>query len=106
MEDKNSFWWRLVHLDPAIYRALIMAIIWVLASFGVAVSDKIPNSVIVLVGAVFALVQALWTKGAVTPNAKVVSYLPDPAKPREIEAGDAVTTASDSNILEAARADG
>jgi len=102
----NGFWWRLVHLDPALWRGLIVAVVFVLAAFGIAVSPDIPDSVIGLVGAVLAVLQALWTKPAVTPNAKVVTFLEDPAKPRIISAGDAVTTASDTAIVAAARQSG
>lgn len=103
---RYNFWWRLVHLDPAIHRGLIMAVVLVLTSFGIHVSDAIPDSLIILLVAVSAMVQALWTKGAVTPNAKVVSYLDDPAKPREISPGDAVTTASDEMVVATARSAG
>jgi len=106
MQPQDSFWWRLVHLDPAIYRGLIMALVFALAGFGIRLSDDIPDSLIVLVGAVFALIQALWTKPAVTPNAKVVTYMPDLDKPRGIVSGEANTTASDERILTASRQSG
>lgn len=103
-DSRDSFWWRLVHLDPAVYRGIIMAVVLLLVSVGIAVSDNIPNAVIGVVAAVFALVQAMWTKNAVVPNDKVVSYLPDPVNaPGVVYAGAAVTTASDDAVLDAAR---
>jgi hypothetical protein len=104
--EENTFWWRLVHLDPALLRGLIMAVIFALASLGIIVTPALPDSLITLVGAVFAIIQALWTKPAVVPNAKVVTYLEDPAQPRVISPGEAVTTASDSAIIAAARESG
>lgn len=100
---ERSLWWKLVNLNPSIYRGFVMAVVLVLTSFGIHVSDAIPDSLIILLAALFALVQALWTRSAVTPNAKVVSYLPDPDKPRAILSGDAVTTASDEKVIAVSR---
>lgn len=78
-----------------------MAIVAVLASFGVYVSSAIPDSIIGLIVIAIPIIQGLWTKKAVTPNAKVVTYLPDPSEPTEILPGEAVTTASPREIVEA-----
>lgn len=103
-QTQDTFWWRLVNLDPAVYRGIIMAVVLLLASLGIAVSDDIPVSVIGAVAALFALIQAMWTKSAVVPNAKVLAYLPDPVdRPGVVHAGAAVTTASDDAVLDAAR---
>jgi hypothetical protein len=103
---KSDFWWRLVNLNPALYRGVIMSTIWALTSLGIAVSDTVPNAFIVLIGAVFAMAQAFWTKPAVTPNAKVVVYMDDPNNPKQVSAGEGVTTASDKAIIEAAQTSG
>lgn len=106
-EPQDNFIWRLTHLNPAVYKGLVLAVVWVLASVGVAVSPNVPDSIIGLIAAVLAVVQALWTRGSVTPNAKVVSYLADPVNaPQHISPGEAVTTASDRAIISAAKNSG
>lgn len=103
---KDGFWYRLVHLDPALFRGLVMAVVALLASVGIAVTPALPDALIAVVAIVFAIVQALWTKPAVTPNEKVVVYVPDPVKkPDELAPGEATVLASDREIIKAARAD-
>jgi hypothetical protein len=106
MEPQDTFWWRLVHLDPAVYRGLVVAVVGLLATLGVAVTPGLPDSLVIVIIMSMAVIQGLWTRSGVTPNAKVVSYLPDPFKPSAISPGDATTTASDSKVLTAARASG
>lgn len=106
MEPQDTFWWKLTHLDPAVYKGLVVAVIGLLAAFGVAIAPDIPDQVIGLVVALMAIVQAIWTRRDVTPNAKVVAYLPDPFKPAAIAPGEATTTASDNKILDAAKSAG
>jgi hypothetical protein len=90
-----SMLYRFTHLQPSVYRGIVTAIFGVLASLGIVVSDDIPDQIIVLVLAILPLVQALWTKGAVTPNDKVVAYVEDPYEGRHsIEPGPAVPAAS------------
>ena len=105
-EPKDTFWWRFANLNPAIYKGLIVAVFAVLASVGIAVSPDIPDQLIGLIVAITAMLQALWTRESVTPNAKVVSYLDDPSKPKAILPGEAVTTATDAAIIIAARDSG
>lgn len=103
MQDKNSFLWKLVNLDPALLRGLIMAVIWILASIGVAVTPELPNSLIGAIAAILAVVQAIWTRPEVTANARVSVYLPDPVNaPNVVAAGEAVTTATTAAIIDAA----
>lgn len=101
--NKTGFWYRLVHLNPALFRGLVMATVLLFASVGIRVSPEVPDSVILFLGAVFAIVQALWTAPSVTSNEKVVVYVPDPVnKPGEVAPGNATTSASNFEILEAA----
>lgn len=102
-EPQDTFWWRLTHLDPAIYKGIVVAVVALLTSIGVVISPTIPDSVVILIVAVMSMVQALWTKTSVTPNAKVIAYLDDPLKPKEILPGEAITTATDAAIVKAAR---
>lgn len=106
-EPTDTFWWKLVHLDPTLLRGLIMAAVLLLSSLGILVSPEVPNSLIGFIATALAIVQALWTRPAVTPNAKVAVVVPDPVNaPEIVEAGDATTTATTKDIVEAARASG
>lgn len=98
----KGFWWRLVNLNPALFRAVVISVFALLASLGIVVNDALPDQLVGVVVAVLALVQGLWTKAAVTPNEKVLAYVPDPVdKPQEVAAGAATTTAPDTVILDA-----
>lgn len=101
--NKTGFWHRLVQLDPALLRGLVMATVFLLGTLGVVVTPELPDALVGWIAVVLAIVQALWTRGAVTPNKKVLVYVPDPIeKPNAVEAGEAVTLASTVAILEAA----
>lgn len=100
----NNLWWRLMNLDPALWRGLIIAVFALLGTIGVSVIPGLPDQIIGLIWIVSAIVQALWTRQAVTPNAKVAVSVPDPVNsPNVVEAGEATTTAPDRQILEAAK---
>lgn len=105
MNPNDNFWYRLTKLDPAVFRGLIVAIVALLASVGVAISPGVPDALIGFIWAVSALVQAAWTRQAVTANAKVAVVVPDPVNnPQIIEAGEAIATAPPAAIVEAATA--
>jgi hypothetical protein len=77
-ENKN--WFRkMIEADPVLVRGLIVAIFGLVAmvlniQFADGVVENIANGVI----SMFALVASLWARGKVTPNKKVVSYMPRP----------------------------
>lgn len=102
---KSGFWYRLITMEPALVRIVILAIIGALASFGITVSDELPDNLITLVLALLALAQWLWVRTAVTSNKKVVVYQPDPIEsPEVVLPGEAkAIEASDYEIVEAAR---
>lgn len=105
MDPNNSLWYRLTKLEPAVYRGLIVAVVAILATVGVSIAPGLPDQIIALIWAVSAIVQALWTRQSVTANAKVAVSVPDPVNaPQVVEAGEAMTTAPDKQILEAAKA--
>lgn len=102
-----GFWWRLVHLDPAVYRGFIVATAALLVGLGLTFGADLPENLVVFIGAIFALAQGLWTRGAVVANDKVLAYLPDPVNmPNAVAAGVAITGASNEKIVEAARVQG
>jgi hypothetical protein len=103
----KGFMNRLAMLEPAVLRGVIIAIIWVLTSFGIAISPQVPDSLIALSAALLALIQALWTRPSVTANARVAVLVPDPINaPEVVTAGAAVTTASNADIIQAAQSAG
>jgi hypothetical protein len=104
---EGGFWWRLVHLEPALIRGLAVAVVGLLGSVGILVIPGLPDGLVGVWLALAAIVQALWTKGAVTANARVAVRVPDPVNaPFVVEAGEAATTAPSAAIVEAARAAG
>lgn len=106
-EPQDTFWWRLVHLDPALLRGLVVALVLLLGGLGVSIATDVPDTVVTAIAAFLAIVQALWTRPAVTANARVVVAAPDPVnRPGRVVAGEAVTTATSDAILDAARSDG
>jgi hypothetical protein len=90
--EDAGFWWKLIHLNPALWRALIVAVAGILAYLGIGFAVGFQDSVFGLIVAVIAIVQGVWTKGAVTANKKVVVYKPDPVEsPDVLAAGPAVS---------------
>lgn len=103
----NSLWYRLVHLNPTLWRGLVVATVGLLLSIGVRISPDIPDNVILFIVALAAVLQGIWTRPAVTANAKVVTFLPDPVnEPAAISPGEAITTATDRAVIDAARTSG
>lgn len=101
--DRNTVWWRILHLEPAMWRGVVVAVLALLASFGVYVRPELPDALVLAIVAVSALLQAVWTKPAVTANARVVVWAPDPVgQPTNVQPGEAVTHASDRKIIDAA----
>jgi len=103
-ENKDSVWWKLVNLDPALLRGLITAGVMFLASFGLILAPGVPDAAVGFISVIFLMAQALWIRPSVTPNAKVAVSVPDPVNaPHVVEAGEAKTTASNADILDAAK---
>lgn len=99
--EMDTFWWKFVHLDPSILRGAVIAIASLLGALGFAVSDQKLAAFLTAIAAILAMVQALWTRSAVTPNAKVVVYKPDPVnRPADLAPGEAVS----SNVVAVANA--
>lgn len=81
MESKSpNAWQRILVLNPALVRGLLVSLAAILATVlgHTVISDDLITAIIDGFVAVSALVGAVWTRGAVTPNDKVVAYKPDP----------------------------
>lgn len=94
MESNPNFLQRLAALDPAILRGTILAIVGLVA---VVTGSAIDNSTVELIinaaVALLALVAALVIRPAVTPNAKVIAFKPNPIDaPSWVAAGEATIT--------------
>lgn len=94
-----SFWYKLVHLQPALWHGLVVAIFALLASVGVVVSPDIPDNLVAVIIAVAALVQALWTRSVVVPEDKVVAYVEKPWSGEQLKAGPAAPSPATSKAL-------
>lgn len=91
--EDPGFWWKLVHLDPVLLRGAVIAGAALAGSLGFAIGDQKVEAFLAAAAALMYLVQALWTRKAVVPNAKVVAYKPDPVDaPTVIAPGPAVST--------------
>lgn len=65
---------RLLTLEPALVRGVITALVFVAALWGLDIADvgeKVSQTLLVLL-ALVPMIQAWWTRGVVTPDAKVV----------------------------------
>lgn len=106
-EPRDTIWWRLVHLDPALLRAFIVAAFLLAGGLGLSFATDLPDTLITFISAFLMLVQGLWTRGAVTANARVAVLVPDPIDAPDVVApGEAVTTASSADVTYAARHSG
>lgn len=80
MVGENKNWFRrVIEADPVLVRGLIVAVFGLVAmalniQFADGTVENFANGVISL----FSLLAALWSRGKVTPNKKVVSYMPHP----------------------------
>lgn len=91
--EDPGFWWKLVHLDPVLLRGAVISIAALIGTFGLAVGDQKVEAFLGAIAALLFLVQALWTRKSVVPNAKVVAYKPDPVNaPTVLAPGPAVST--------------
>jgi len=102
--DRGTFWWRLVHLEPTVLRGAITGVIGLAGALGILLSPDLPDTILGVWVPASAIIQALVTRPAVTANARVVVEAPNPiTEPRTVVAGEAVTKATTSDILDAAR---
>lgn len=88
-----GFWWKIVHLEPAVYKGIIVSVVGILATFGLIISDQNSGAAYTAIAAVVALIQAVWTRNSVTANSKVLAYKPNPVdEPTVVTAGQAVSS--------------
>lgn len=100
--DKGPLW-NLIHLNPALYIALVVAVAGVLGAFGLAINGEQKEGIVSLVLSIVAILQGVWTGTKTTANKKVVVAAPDPvARPSLVEPGEATTQASPGAIILAA----
>jgi hypothetical protein len=103
MPDKNSMWWRLVNLEPVLWKTIILTIVAVLGSVGILVNDDLANNLVILWTTLMSIIQLVWVRGSVTANARVAVLVPDPADPSAVAPGAAFTSAPSTEIVQAAR---
>lgn len=99
--DDAGFMWRLVHLEPVMLKGVLTTLMLLLGSFGLVIGDEKQAAVVGFALAAVSMLQAVWTRRSVTPNAKVVVFKPDPlAEPEAVAPGSAVS----SNVIAVANA--
>jgi len=104
----ETWWQRILTLEPAVLRGFLLSLAAMLAlvTGHTVIDDDAITVVLDAFAGLTALVSAFWTRGAVVPVAKVVSYLPDPgAQPSDLRPGPAVVPedVSDGIVVDAAR---
>lgn len=89
--SKPNWLERFAALDPVMLRGVVVTVFALLGAVGISVSDGLVAAVLAFVVALGALVTALVSRPAVTPNEKVLVYKPDPFDaPGTVAAGHAV----------------
>jgi hypothetical protein len=102
-DPRDTALWRLINLQPAVWRGLVVAVLALAATLGFEYAADLPDNVMLLIIGILPILQALYTRKAVTPNAKVAVSVPDPVRaPNKVEAGEAVVNAPDEEIVAAA----
>jgi hypothetical protein len=102
--DEMTWYQKLVHLNPARWIALVVAVVFVLGSFGLVITGDQKEGIVGLILALVPILQGLWTETKTTADSKVVVVAPDPiAQPTLVEPGKATTEAKVVDILNAAQ---
>jgi len=102
--DRDTWWWRLIHLEPTILRGTITGIVGLAGALGILLAPGLPDTILGVWVPLMAVVQVLLTRPAVTANARVVVEAPDPiGEPATVQPGEATTGASIADILAAAK---
>jgi len=106
-EPNNSLWWKLVHLEPTLLRGVLTGLIGLAGALGILITPGLSDTILGFWVPLMAVLQIILTRSGVTANARVAVLVPDPVNaPQKVEPGEAVTTATDRNILKAARESG
>ena len=102
--NRDTLWWRLVHLEPTVLRGAVTGLVGLAAALGILIAPGLPDAILGALVPTLALAQLLWTRPGVTANARVVVEAPDPVNsPGLVVPGEATTTASNSQIVDAAK---
>ncbi len=81
MNENQNWFQKVLNLEPALLRALLVALAAVLAQVlnHTVISDDDVNSWVDFFTAAAAILAGFFIRPSVTPNNKVLSYLPNPA---------------------------
>lgn len=106
MTENPSFLQRLAALNPAVVRSIIVAVVALIVLVtGKAVDDNTVDTIVSVVLLLLPIVAGLFIRAAVTPNAKVIAFKPDPVEaPEVIHPGEATiepTPAAKQELYEA-----
>lgn len=98
LPQSPSFWYRLVHLEPVLWKGLVVAVFALVGSLGVIYTEALPDQIVGFIVALAAIIQVLWVRPSVIPAEKVVLYSNDPANGLQLKAGPAVPSPSVSDM--------
>lgn len=98
---------RFIKLEPARFYSLVTGIVGLLVILGVKIIPGLPDAILAVWIPLQVILQAVLIRPAVTANARVAVSVPDPINnPQVVEAGEAITTASNREIIAAAESSG
>lgn len=87
-------------LEPALIRAVLLALVAIAAKFGFQDAEGWVELVIDLFSAISGLLAFLWARPVITSMAKVIAFQPKPfTQPELIEPGNAVVDTGDENAV-------
>lgn len=100
-ENELNAWQRIAKMNPAVLRACIVAVVGIIAVVtGKAIDDSIVDTIVSVLMILLPIVAGFFIRKAVTPNAKVIAFQPNPIEePHVIEAGEAVIQPEQQDAL-------
>lgn len=101
MDNEVSAWERVSQMNPAVLRAVIVAVVGLITAItGKVIDDSVIDTIVQLILLVLPIVAGIIIRKAVTPNAKVIAFQPNPIEePHVIEAGEAVIQPEQQDAL-------
>lgn len=85
MQENPNFWQRLAALEPAVVRGIVVAIVALVGLVtGKIIGDDTVDTIVDILLILLPIVTGFFIKSAVTPNAKVIAFKPDPVENPDI----------------------
>lgn len=104
-DNKPNAWQRISQLNPAVLRGILVGLFGVVTLVtGKAIDDSVIDTVCNVILLILPVIAGIFIRRAVTPNAKVIAFQPNPIdEPHVIEAGEAtILPGQDEALIDAA----